>query len=146
MSAADPFANMPNADDSWNTGFPPVISIPRAYDIIERTGQAEYYLREARRAGLPMPAYVTISARDFGDFQSSDIGIQLTSTDDVGQWALHFGADPVITSESAKAQLERPGQHHTVTVYHQFTIPDDTPGLAEHTAAACDTITKAAGQ
>lgn len=61
------------------------------YDIIERTGQAEYYLREARRAGLPLPSYVTVSAHDHGHFRSSSIGIQLASPAQVGEWAQHFG-------------------------------------------------------
>lgn len=159
----DPFANIPNADDSLNGEFSPAAMNARherEFDIIERTGQAEYYLREARRAGLPLPGYVTISAHDHGGWRSSQIGIQLTSTDDVSAWALHFGTAPII-SASGVSTILGDARHHEVQVYYMFPQADEkpvppqppmtdnvsgnyVPGLAEHTAAAVDTISKAA--
>lgn len=147
---SDPFAGMPNADDSENGEFSPAKitpSMPRGLDIIERTGEAEYYLREARRAGLPLPAYVTVSSHH----HSSHIGIQLAGTEDVRLWALHFGTQPVISHGSISAELGY-AANHKVDAYYVFPKPDrkpvppqppmtDTmsgdyvPGLAEHTQA-----------
>src|SRR5258708_35869438 len=73
-------------------------------DIINATGQIEYYLRDAKREGLTLPAYVTA-----GHYTRSLISFQFTNVSDVRDWALHFGVDfkPANdTSSYARCYLE----------------------------------------
>lgn len=103
---------------------------PAEFDIIERTGQAEYYLREARRAGLPLPGYVTIGAHNHGAWTSSAIRFQLASDYEVGEWAAHFGCLPVTEPNGSSVTIEGSG-HHDVQAYHyEKTEAAAAPGTA----------------
>ncbi len=73
-------------------------------DIINATGQIEYYLRDAKRQGLTLPAYVTA-----GHYTRSLISFQFTNVSDVQDWSQHFGVEfkPADdTSRYARCYLE----------------------------------------
>lgn len=152
--AADPFKNIPNADDSLNGEFSPakVTRPTRVYDITDRAGRALMILVEAHEAGLPMPGYVTVSAHNHGDFRSSSVRFQFASDSEVGEWANHFARPFVSEEHGSSVTLEQLGQHD-VQAYHydeksapapppvaaavpEATAPAGIPGLAEHTQAA----------
>lgn len=125
-SASDPFASIPNADDSLNGEFSP--ARPRQYEITGRTEAAAGILRDAARADLPLPGYVTISSHDHGTWQSSQISIQLADQAKVHQWALYFGAE-VTTDDDGAARAEVDfAPHHDLMIY---CGAPEVPGLAE---------------
>lgn len=143
----DPFAGMPNADDSENGEFSPAKTQPAGFDIVNRVGHAARLLDEARRAGLPMPGYVTTGAHDYGTFRSSHIKFQLASETEVREWAAFFGTSVVTSKKSVVTTLSTGPLHNDVEAYHMFPVPpqppmSDTmsgsyvPGLAEHAQAA----------
>lgn len=140
--SADPFQNIPNADDSENGEFSPakVTRPTRAYDITDRADRALMILVEAHDAGLPMPGYVTIGAHDHGEFRSSDIKFQLADDGEVGAWARYFGSPFVSEKHGSSVTLEKSGQHDVQAYHYDRSEEAAVPGLAEHTQAAPDVV------
>src|SRR5258708_788638 len=74
--------------------------------MAEALAPAEYYIRDATRAGLTLPGYVSISANDIEGRKYADVSFQFAATMDVAEWADHFGVPARTEDNWYRCQLE----------------------------------------
>lgn len=118
MTNTDPFANIPNVDDSLNGEFSPAKAAPAPKAEAEANWSL---LRGTVERDLASAKARSKRTGDYADNQAYTYQLVLDSMD-----VLEFGL------EHWRSKMEADPEF--------VPLPESVPGLAEHTQAACDTI------
>jgi len=139
---ADPFARIPDSDDAERHQFDKPADAKPDLDVPAVLAEIAAIIRRGAETGLPVPGYITYSTG-----HASGVSFQFGTPYDVERWA--FSCNEELTRTHYDGEPRR----HTVYRFPLLTDDDSAidcyclvydaepvPGLAEHTAAACDTI------